>query len=342
MFLQTGNGQIWLTWSIVAGATSYDIKRSTDGVNFTSIATAVVNNYLDTSVVVGTNYYYQVASVSVAGTSPYAPSYPTNITPCLPGDINLGYIRYFSQLRADMLNSNFVTMDEWNQYINQSIYELYDILITKYGDDYFMAPSYSFTTTAASSYVLPNGVQTFLNTQTNTVEVAPPVYKLLGVDCGVAVGNNAWVTLPRYNWIDRNKFVYPQLTANALGVFNLSYRQMGNQLYFIPRPAAGQYIQLWYIPRMRQLLKDTDMLDFSISGWSEYVIVDAAIKALTKQESFDMANNLKVDKAALLERITTTAANRDAGQPNTVSNTRVNTGFSDEGGFGGNSFSGGW
>jgi hypothetical protein len=222
------------------------------------------------------------------------------------------------------------------------MYELYDILITKFGDDYFLAPSYSFTTTGASAYQLPDGIGTFLNTLTNTVEVAPPIYKLVGVDCGISVGNNAWVTLPKYNWIDRNKFVYPQLTANALGVFNLSYRVMGNMLYFIPRPSAGQYIQLWYIPVMTQLLQDTDMLNFSISGWSEYIIVDAAIKALVKEESFEAAGALAAIKTSLMERIETTAANRDVGQPNTVSDTRMNTGFNDQGGFGGSGFSAGW
>lgn len=343
VILQTGNGQNFLTWGIVAGATSYNVQRSTDGVTFTTISTPAVNNYLDTTCVVGTNYFYQVASVSTAGTSPYSTSYPASITPCLPGDINLGYIRYLSQLRADKLNSNFLTLDEWNSNINQSMYELYDILVTKFGDDYFLAPSYAFTTTGAGAYQLPNGVATFLNTLTNVTEVAPPVYKLVGVDCGVAVGNNAWVTLPRYNWIDRNKFVYPQLTANALGVFNLSYRQMGNLLYFIPRPAAGQYIQLWYVPRMTQLLQDTDILNFSISGWSEYIIVDAAIKALVKEESFEAAQVLMAQKNALLERIETTAANRDVGQPNTVSDTRTNTGFYDGGGFGGQGHGmGGW
>lgn len=342
IILQTGNGVNFLTWDIVAGATTYNVQRSVDGVTFVSIATPAVNNYLDTTVAVGTNYYYKIASVSIAGTSPYTPSYPVSITPCLPGDINLGYLRYLSQLRADKLNSNFLTTDEWNSNLNQSMYELYDILVTKFGDDYFMTAPYVFTTTAAVAYQLPNGVATFLNALTNTPEVAPPLYKLIGVDCGVSVGGNAWVSLPRYNWIDRNKFVYPQLTANALGVFNLSYRAMGDLLYFIPRPAAGQFIQLWYVPRMVQLLQDTDMLNFSISGWSEYIIVDAAIKALHKEESFEAAAALKQTKAMLLERIETTAANRDVGQPNTVSDTRTNTGFGNQGGFSGNGFSGGW
>jgi hypothetical protein len=339
IILQTGNGQNYLTWNIVTGATSYLVQRSTNGVTFSTVGTPSVNNYLDSTVSPGTNYYYQIASTSSAGTSGYAPSSPVSITPCLPGQISLGYIRYLAKLRADKLNSNFLTLDEWNSNINQSIYELYDVLVTKYGDDFFLAQPYVFSTTGAANYPLPDGTSNFqINGQT-----CPAIYKLVGVDCGVAVGNNAWVTLPRFNWIDRNKFVYPQLQANALGVFNLSYREMGNQLYFIPRPAGGQYIQVWYVPVMTQLLQDTDMLSFSISGWSELIIVDAAIKALIKEESFDQANVLQGIKNTILERIETTAANRDVGQPNTVSDTRTNTGFFDGNGFGGSGHGqGGW
>ncbi len=94
---------------------------------------------------------------------------------------------------------------------------------------------------------------------------------------------------------------------------------------------------------MTMLLQDTDMLSFSISGWSEYVIIDAAIKALIKEESFEQAAALYAKKSGLLERIETTAANRDVGQPNTISDTRSNTGFCDGGGFGGTgSGMGGW
>ena len=338
IILQTGNGQNLLSWSLVSTATSYSVQRSTDGVNFTALSSPTTNSYLDTSVSVGTAYYYQLAATNGSGSSAYVSSYPASIVPCTPGQINLGYIRYLAQLRADKLNSQFLTTDEWNSNINQSAYELYDILITKYGDDYFLAPFVVFSTTGASAYPLPDGATTI------GVGIPAAMYKLLGVDCGVAVSNNAWLTLPRFNWIDRNRFIYPQLQANALGVFNLSYRQMGNQLYFIPTPSAGQFIRLSYVPVMQQMLQDTDMLPFSISGWSEYVIVDAAIKALLKEESFEQANTLMQTKAALMERIETVAANRDAGSPNTVSDSRTNTGAWDSGGFGSNGSSGmgGW
>src|ERR1700749_2426038 len=114
VILQSGNGQNLLTWNIVSGATGYSVERSMDGVNFAFLASPTPNYYLDRSVQIGINYYYRVASVSLAGTSGYSPSSPTSITPCAPGQINLGYLRYQARLRADMLKSNFVTNDEWN------------------------------------------------------------------------------------------------------------------------------------------------------------------------------------------------------------------------------------
>lgn len=337
--LQTGNGNNLISWPIVPTATSYSVERSTDGVTFTVVGTPVVNLYQDTSVTVGTLYYYQVAATNISGTSSYTPSLPMSIVPCLPGQVNLGYLRYRSQLKCDQLNSQFLTVDEWNININQSMFELFDILTRKDGENYIVASPYTFSTTGAKNYALPDGSAAFA---VNNI-TPPAVYKILGLDCGVAVGNNAWVTLPRYNWIDRNKFIYPQLQANALGVFNLSYREMGNQIYFIPNPSAGQYIQLWYVPVMTMLLKDTDMLGFSISGWDEYIVTDAAEKAAIKEESYDLSDRLNAQKSALLERIETTASNRDQGIPNTISDTRTNTGFFDGSGFGGNgSGNAGW
>lgn len=339
VILQTGNGQNLVSWPLIATATSYSVERSTDGVSFTVVGSPAVNYYVDASALVGVNYYYQVAATNISGTSAYTASNPTNITPCLPGQVNLGYLRYRAQLKCDQLNSQFLTTDEWNININQSMFELFDILTRKDGENFIVASPYTFSTTGAKNYALPDGSSTFA-----VGGVTPPaVYKLLGIDCGVAVGNNAWVTLPRYNWIDRNRFIYPQLQANALGVFNLSYRQMGNQLYFIPNPSAGQYIQIWYVPIMTMLLQDTDMLGFSISGWDEYVVTDAAVKAALKEESYEMADRLEGQKDRLLERIETTASNRDQGIPNTISDTRGNTGFYDGGGFGGTGHGmGGW
>lgn len=209
-----------------------------------------------------------------------------------------------------MVTSNFVTNSEWNYYINQSYYELYDLLITTY-EDYFVAPRLMFTTTGSSSYALPNG---------QNYSSAPAFYKMFGMDIGLDGNNNAFVTLKKFDFIQRNRYVFPQITSTLLGVFNLEYRVVGGNIMFIPVPASGQQVGIWYFPRLNTLLQDTDIMD-GISGWSEYVIVDAAIKALNKEESDVQV--LMADKEALRQRIMSSASNRDAGQPDTISDTRT-------------------
>lgn len=300
--VQQGNAQVFLSWALTAGATSYSIQRSTNGVTYSSLATASVNNYLDTTVTVGTLYYYQVASVNSSGTSSY--STPQQIIPTNTGDLSLGQTRLMAQQRADRVNSQFVTDSEWNLYINQAYFELYDLLVTVY-EDYFMTTPLTITTDGSQQVNLPTDF-----------------YKLLGVDLGLAGNTTAWITLKKFNFISRNRYVYPQINSTFFGCFNLQYRLMGNTLFFIPAPSAGQFLRIWYIPKLTQLLQDTDILK-GISGWSEYVIVDAAIRALQKEES-DVSVFME-QKMMLKARIEESAMNRDAGEPDTISATRMSS-----------------
>ena len=319
--LQQGNGQVLITCNQVAGATSYPIQRSLDNVTFSLIASPAVPQYVDTAVTVGVQYYYQIAS-SNGTVSAYTAS--QCVIPTLPGQTTLSQLRLLSKQKADRVNSNFITDTEWNTYINMSYFELYDILVQKYGNEYFVAPPAQFLTYGSSSssgnqfYPLPDGVTPFLAADGSTF-VPKAMYKLLGVDLGIGTNNNAWITLKKFMFISRNRYVYPQLTTNLLGVAGLRYRLVGNNIEFIPQPANGQYIQLWYIPRMPTLLKDTDIAD-GVSGWTEYIAVDAAIKALQKEESD--VTVLALQKQALLDRIEAAAENRDAGEPETISDTR--------------------
>ncbi len=340
IYISTGNGQICLNWDIVAGATGYPINRSTDGVSFTLLATPAVNFYVDTTAVIGTQYWYQVASTSTAGTSGFnstgSNSLPLAITPCAPGQINLGYLRYESRLRADQLKSGFLTVDEWNILINQSNMELYDLLVTKFGEDYFFAQPIVITSSNMQSYPLPNGV---------LYGGAPACYKVSGLDFNCFGGNLTnplgWVSMTRFNWADRNK--YNLLFGAASNVVSgqyarFEYREMGTSIYVLP-VNTGQAFRLWYVPLSPQLLLDTDMLPFSYSGWHEYIVVDVAAKALAKQEFYDQAAELMGRKADLMIRIETTAANRDVGMPNSITNSRAMLGDSN---FGGGSGYGGF
>lgn len=295
---------------------------------------------------------------AVGGPTEEALSYssPASITPCLPGQINLGYLRYMAQLESDQINGEFLTTDEWNFNINQSAFELYDLLVTKYGEDYFLAPPLIISLTGQTSYALPNG-SNYLGSLVNGVWIvtgsgtpAAAMYKLSGIDAnisGAAPGPNAgWVPLSRANWSDRDRYTTWPAQAGALNnIYQMSYRDMGNNLFIFP-VNSNQLIQMWYVPILAQMLFDTDMLPFSISGWSEYVIVDAALKAARKEESWELVQELKSDKAILMKRIEDAAANRDVGQPNATSNVRAvmgDPGFSNWGnGFGGGGFGGGW
>src|SRR5690349_14510969 len=57
-----GNAQVSLTWKASAGATTYNVSRSTtSGGPYTQIANTVATNDTDASLKNGTTYYYVVA-----------------------------------------------------------------------------------------------------------------------------------------------------------------------------------------------------------------------------------------------------------------------------------------
>lgn len=329
-YTQQANRQVALSWDLTVGATSYVVNRSTDGVTFASIATPTDASYIDTAVTVSTKYWYQVASVNASGTSPFTT--PQVIIPTPTAEMSLMQLRLAAQQRADRVGSNFVTLPEWNSYINQSMFELYDMLITAY-EDYFMAPAVVLTTDGTThTYPLPNGVN---------YSGAKPLYKLLGVDLAINNANNAYVTMNKFNFLDRNRYIYPNSSSSIYGVFNCQYRMLGTNIELIPTPSANQNIKLWYAPRLAEMVVDTDTTDISISGWIEYVIVRAAMLALAKEESD--VSILAAQLQVLTKRIEEAAQNRDAGQPDRITDIRQNGSWNPYGNSGGfNGPSGGY
>jgi hypothetical protein len=300
--IQQGNGDIYLTWDASTGATSYKLYRSTNNSSFSLLTSPTVPYYLDESATANTRYWFYVIATNSDGDS--AASDTVYIVPTAVGKQSLYGLRLQAKQRADRVNSSFVADPEWNSYINASAYELRDLLVNTY-EDYYMATAHTFVTDGSSSqYALPSDFE-----------------KLLGVDMGLGGGTTGYITLHKFDFIERNNYVFPQVTSQLLGVFNPRYRLMADNLFMIPTPSGGQTVRVWYIPRMSVMLQDTDVLD-GVSGWEEYVIVDAAIKALQKEESTEAVQVLMAQKQALIKRIEESAMNRDAGQPDTISPTR--------------------
>lgn len=328
-YVTQGNRTVYLQWDLTAGATMYVIQKSSDGINFTTLATIAAPNYIDSTVFIGVEYYYTVAAQNGSGTG--IATAAQSVVPTPTGEVSLGQLRLMAQQRADRVNSNFVTVPEWTSYITQSQTELYDLLINTDQDLYLTNPVTFVTNGSTDTYPLPDGV---------LYNAAPPFYKLLGIDLSINAANNARVTVNKFNFIDRNRYIYPNTASTIYGVFNLQYRIMGPNLKLIPTPSASQPIMIWYIPRLNELVADTDITSTSISGWIEYVVVDAAIKALQKEESD--VSVLMMQKQALIKRIEESAANRDESRPDTISDVRRNFGYQDGSGFGQSGPMGGW
>jgi hypothetical protein len=341
---EQADGTVLLTWNGSLGATTYQIQRSLDGVNFTNLATTAAGQYEDAypSVVVGTQYYYQVAGVNIAGTSPY--SSVVSVVPSPPSEMSLGELRLRCQQASDRVNSPFITTSEWNYWIRLAMYELYDILMTSY-EDYFASDFVTIMTNGTvANYPLPDGATNYLGGAYTGTSGAPAkaFYKLAGMDLNVNTSTltPSRVSLLRFDFIKRNQYVYPNSTSTIYGVYNMRYRIMGNNINIIPTPAGNQQLIAWYSPRLPALLADTDLTNIGVSGWLRYVIVRTAKYALDKEEGTDTT---KQDNEILFlkKRIEEASSNRDAGIADTISETRNDPIYGGTGWAGGTS-GGGW
>ncbi len=187
--------------------------------------------------------------------------------------MSLSDLRVACRQRADMVNSTFISDAELNSYINASYYELYDLLVQKYGNDYYMK-EYSFQLQGnVSRYDLPDDF-----------------FKLLGVDLEISSGPDGYVSLRPFTLAERNRYS----TANVqtwIGVTNLRYRISGNKLWFTPSPQTGQTIRIWYVPRLSQLVDQTTLtVADPIAG--DFITIGATTLTAGAQWTIAAGNNI--------------------------------------------------
>lgn len=217
----------------------------------------------------------------------------------------LDNIRLRVRQKADMVNSDFVTDPELDSYINESYAELYDI-ITRSFEDYNL-----------------NDTDLIISTGDDEVALPTDFYKLVGVDR--YDGSTDYYPLKKFNWSKRNANSGGRYLRAVYGSYDVRYRIMGDNLKINPREQAPATYKLWYIPLFTPLVDDADTVN-GYNGWEYYIVLDAAIKCLDKEES--STTKLERKKKELLERIEEMAANRDADQPETVQD--VNRGYYDD------------
>ena len=211
--------------------------------------------------------------------------------------VTLAELRQQVRERTEQESSDFITDSELNSYINNSIAELHDIMIQAYGSEYFLSPAYEFSTVSnQQSYSLPTDL-----------------YKLRGVD--VKLSTQEWNNVEKFNFNERNKIDYFGAWS-SLGFTNVRYRMMGVNILFSPIPDNATNVRLWYVPVSTKLEADDDEL-VDYNAWSEYVVVDAAIKIFQKEESDPSV--FMQQKVDLKRRIEEVANNRDISNSESVS-----------------------
>jgi hypothetical protein len=240
----------------------------------------------------------------------------TTIAATTAGDIILA-----AQQRADMENSEFISDSEWLTMANASCQNLWDRLIEAYGNDYEVATPYTVTTDGTN----------------DAFDLPTDFYKLLGVDLQLGANSSnadGWITIWRFNFAQRNQYTLPNIFT-LWGRTNIKYRIRGGKIWFIPLPAGGQYLRLWYAPLFTPLTSTSTSVDIG-NGWTEWVVNDMAMKARVKEES--PIDGIQALQAVQEDRLRTIMENRDAGAPATVVDVyRVNGegGYGDGSGFGG-------
>lgn len=209
--------------------------------------------------------------------------------------VTLSYVKTAAQRRADMLNSAFIETQELTDMVNSSYAELYDLLTTLYGNDYYATTSILNFVNGQQSYTLPSDF-----------------YKLLGVDLKIDATRKA--ALKPFMFPERNRY-QNSLLPSIYGFLQFRYRLNGNNIIFTPVPDSAREVTLWYIPVVSTLVNEGDTFD-GVNGYEEYIIIDVARKLRIKEESD--VSELMADKAAMITRINDSAQNRDAGMPERV------------------------
>lgn len=210
--------------------------------------------------------------------------------------VTLTTLRSRVRERCDIGSSTFVTdtSTSLDSFINESAQLLHDILAKKLADAYLVSSS-SFSTSGS------------------TVALPSDFYHLLGVDLTVG---GAVRTLKPFMFRERNAYKNASVFTGPYEVPR--YALEGTNVRLYPQPSSGLSGTIWYVPLLQVspsgnlLVNGTDSINFP-NGWEVFVVVDAAIKVLAKEESDTRA--LEAERQRILNRIEDAATDRDLGSP---------------------------
>jgi hypothetical protein len=213
-------------------------------------------------------------------------------------------LRTETRQRADMESSRFISDSELTGYINAAYSELYDLLVGQFEDYY----------TIYTQVTVPTG--------NSTISLPTDFYKLRGIDYQNSAPGD-WVSVTRFAFPERNA---RGRVASRLyfGVKRLAYSVVGGQIRLLPEDDASGVYRIWYIPRFDPLVSDGSTVS-NVLDFEDYIVVDAAIRCLVKEESDPSA--LMMQKEALKARINAMASQRDASGTGRIADVQTASGY---------------
>ena len=182
----------------------------------------------------------------------------------MSGSVTLASLTARARQRADLVNNENVSDAEAESYVNQSLAELYDIIVQA-DEDYF---------TIWKPIIALPGVGTY-----DMSLLSPQLLKLRGIDIPWN-GTMYNLTAGRIEFGERNDLNGP-LPTYSMG-FPSRFYMTGTNITLLPTPTTGFTGKIWYVPKP-PVLSGAATFDCQ-SGWDEFIVVDAARKMLVKQE----------------------------------------------------------
>ncbi len=217
--------------------------------------------------------------------------------------VTLAKLKERAREAADQENSTFISDSELTNYINTSAKRLYDLLISAYGQEYYYSQE-----------------NISLGSTTDEYELPADFYKLLGVDLVLSANpshNDQAITIEPFNLQERNRYKNSYLyTGGFDGNVRARYRLRANKISIIPSSTGANTLRVIYVPTLEDMALDGDTFD-GVNGWEEFIVLEVAIKMMRKEESD--TRDLRADLAIIREDLLEMAADRDIGQPMTVS-----------------------
>lgn len=200
--------------------------------------------------------------------------------------------------------TRFIPDAEALDYLNGSISHWYDMVrLTTWGGQFYRSQKTITLVQGKTFYGVSDGFPSDLAS-------------LLSVDGFVTSGSSpVTISIMRYQEEQRNTFkLWPSVSITQSPVY---CQLQGDGIAFLPVPFAGSSVGINYVPTAPQLISTNDTLE-TWNGWHEWLILDVAIKMLTKDGQTDIIPALMAQRAEQEQRIKQAVPARDITGPEIV------------------------